>query len=67
MTVLLRIHDTKTDGEKYKLFNDRLVKTKNKKAVYSSYLKQLHETRPDVVLEFIYPNHKEYITVIQND
>lgn len=65
MTVLVRIHDTKNNGDEYKLFNDSLIETHNKQIVYETFLNQYTNRKQDIVLEFIYPNHKEYLLTLE--
>lgn len=65
MTVLVRIHDTKNNGDKYKLLNDSLIEPHNKQIVYETFLNQYTNREQDVVLEFIYPNHKEYLLTLE--
>lgn len=65
MTVLVRIHATKNSGDEYKLLNDSLIETYNKQIVYETFLNQYTNRKQDIVLEFIYPNHKEYLLTLE--
>lgn len=65
MSILVRIHDTKNSGNEYKLINDSLIETHNKQIVYETFLNQYTHRKQDVVLEFIYPNHKEYLLTLE--
>ncbi|CAD2075037.1 hypothetical protein [Phocicoccus pinnipedialis] len=65
MTILLRIHHTENNEDEYRILNDSLIESNDIQTVHETFLNRFNNRKKNVVLEFIYPNHKEYVITLQ--